>query len=94
MAERTFEWDATKARANLAKHGVSFDEATAVFRDPLAQMHADPDHSGEESRSIMVGHGGAQRLLVVSFLYRSDRIRIISARAATRGERHRHEEST
>ena len=62
-------------------------------RDPLARMHGDPDHSQEEWRAIMVGHSGQDRLLVVSFVYRSDRIRIVSAREATRGERREYEES-
>jgi uncharacterized DUF497 family protein len=93
MADRTFEWDPIKAAANLQNHGVSFDEASKVFQNPLAKMHGDPDHSQEEWRAILVGHSGEQRLLVVSFAYRSDRIRIISARAATRGERREYEES-
>ena len=94
MADRTFEWDPTKATANIQRHGVSFDEASTVFQDPLAKMHGDPDHSQEEWRAIMVGHSGQHRLLVVSFVYRSDHIRIISARAATRGERREYEERT
>jgi hypothetical protein len=93
MADRTFEWDPTKAAANVQSHGVSFGEASTVFQDPLAQMHGDPDHSEQEWRAIMVGHSGRHRLLVVSFVYRSDCIRIISARAATRGERREHEEN-
>ena len=96
MAHRTFEWDPIKAAANIQTHGVSFGEASMVFQDPLARMHGDPDHSQEEWRAIMVGHSGQDRLLVVSFVYRSyrsDRIRNISARAATRGERREYEET-
>ena len=82
-----FEWDEAKAEANLKKHGVSFDEACSLFKDPLYLVFADPDHSETESRSIIVGESTKQRLLVVSFVERQNSTRIISARDATRSER-------
>jgi uncharacterized DUF497 family protein len=78
-----FEWDAAKARANLRKHGVSFDEATTVFGDPLARTIYDPLHSDEEHRFVIIGESHARELLVVVFTDRERKIRIISARAAT-----------
>lgn len=61
-----FEWDAAKGQANLRNHGVSFDEASSVFRDPLAILMADPDHSHGEERYLVLGMSIEQRLLVVS----------------------------
>jgi uncharacterized DUF497 family protein len=89
-----FEWDASKAAGNLAKHGVAFEEAVSVFADLLAALFDDPDHSGEESREIIVGLSTKPRLLVVSFTERDGRVRLISARPATAAERRRHEEHT
>ena len=90
-----FEWDAAKARANLRKHGVSFDEAASVFEDLLAEIYDDPDHSNGEHREIILGHSVLARLLVVSFTEREpDRVRIISARRANRQERQRYETDT
>jgi len=79
----------------VTKHGVSFDEASTVFADPLAVIFVDDEHSKDELREIIVGHSGLGRLLLVSFKER-DRIivRIISARKATRRERKNHEEAT
>jgi len=57
-----FEWDAQKARANQRKHGVSFDEASSVFDDPLAKIFADDEHSDGEQREIIVGHSIVDRL--------------------------------
>lgn len=88
-----FEWDETKAEANLRKHAVSFPEAATAFADPLAAIFPDPDHSEEEVREILVGHSERNRLLVVSFTERGANIRIISARVASAGERRRHEEN-
>jgi uncharacterized DUF497 family protein len=62
-----FEWDRRRAQANLKKHGVSFEEAATVFRDALAPMFDDPDHSPGEDREIIVGHSVLGRLLLVSF---------------------------
>lgn len=88
-----FEWDAAKAAFNLRKHRVSFTEALSVFSDPLARIFADPDHSSEESREIIVGNSSKQRLLLVCYTERAARIRIISARQATKLERENYEEN-
>jgi hypothetical protein len=87
-----FEWDPDKAARNLAKHGVSFDEAATVFGDPLAMTYFDPDHSDEEDRFVTFGHSDQGRLLIVSHTDREVRVRIISARAATRKERRQYEQ--
>ncbi len=89
-----FEWDPTKADRNLEEHGVSFDEATTVFRDTLSITIADPDHSVSEDRFIDIGMSHRGELLVVSYIERKYRIRIISARRATRAERKNYEEAT
>ena len=88
-----FEWDPAKARQNLHKHGVSFEEASSVFYDPLAVMGADPDHSEGEERLITFGMSSQGRLLVVAHTERGEAIRIISARVATQSERQIYEES-
>ena len=89
----TFEWDPGKDAANRAKHGVRFDEAATAFADPLARLVDDPRHSEGEYRLTLLGQSIRRRLLVVMFTERSaDRIRIISARRATRRERHDYEE--
>jgi uncharacterized protein len=96
VSERTtpeFEWDATKARENLKRHAVAFEEALTVFADPLARIFDDPDHSENERRELIVGHSAQQRLLVVSFTERQPRTRIISAREATTHERQAYEEN-
>ncbi len=82
-----FVWDPRKAKGNLAKHGISFDEAKTLFDDDLFLVFADPDHSGEENRFIIMGQSKRRRLLLVAYTERSDAIRIISAREATRHER-------
>ena len=89
-----FEWDPAKAARNFAKHGVSFDEASTVFGDLLAGTILDPRHSGEEPRFITVGRSTGQRLIIVAHAEREDRIRIISARRATRRERRNYESET
>jgi uncharacterized DUF497 family protein len=83
-----FSWDPKKAALNLKKHKVGFEEAVTVFYDPLAKVAHDPDHSDDEDRFIIVGHSQKNQLLFVVHLYRdgSDRIRIISARRATKQE--------
>lgn len=88
----SFEWDAGKAAANIAKHGVSFDEAASVFLDPLAVSGPDPDHSIDESRYVTFGLSSLGRLLVVAHTWRRGAIRVISARRATRVERKLYEE--
>jgi uncharacterized DUF497 family protein len=87
-----YEWDPTKAKANLRDHRVSFEEAVTLFLDPLAITYRDPDHSDEEEREITIGHSVKQRILFVSHCQRADRVRIISARRATRKERKQYEE--
>ena len=88
-----FEWDPKKARANLAKHDVSFEEAMTVFANPLARIFVDVAHSVNESREIIIGHSARRQLILVSFTGIGDRVRIISARKATRTERKDYEES-
>jgi hypothetical protein len=83
----SFEWDAQKAIRNKKKHRVTFKEATTVFKDALALIFDDDEHSEEEYREIIIGHSNRGRLLIVSFTERDDMIRIISARKADRGER-------
>jgi uncharacterized protein len=87
-----FEWDPRKARSNVAKHGVTFDEAATVFRDTLSVTIFDPLHSEGEERFVLLGHSCRNRLLVVVHKESSGRIRIISARQATAKERRFHEE--
>jgi uncharacterized DUF497 family protein len=87
-----FEWDENKAAANLAKHGVSFEEAASVPNDSLYVDFYDPDHSDDEHRYVIVGISEQRRLLVVSYTERGDAIRLISARVATRMEREAYEE--
>jgi uncharacterized DUF497 family protein len=89
-----FEWDEEKARKNVNKHGVSFDEARSVFDDPLGRIDDDPDHSLAENRELIVGYSRLGRLLLVNFVARGERVRIISARETDRDERRRHEEDS
>lgn len=95
MANLEFTWDQTKARANLSKHGVSFDEAQSVFLDDRARLLDDPDHSDDEDRFILLGMSAAPRLLVVVHAYRESAglIRIVSARKANPRERRVYTES-
>jgi uncharacterized DUF497 family protein len=86
-----FEWDPGKARWNLRKHGVSFDEAVTAFYDPLSATFDDPNHSIGEQRYITVGVSSQNRLLIVGHTERGEAVRIISARLATAHERKRHE---
>jgi uncharacterized DUF497 family protein len=88
-----FEWNNTKEKGNVAKHGVAFDEAKTVFSDPCARIIDDPDHSDDESRFVIIGISQKLRLLVVCHCYREcdEVIRIISARKATTNERRTYE---
>ncbi len=86
-----FEWDEDKAKSNVQKHGIRFEEASSVFNDPLAAIFADEAHSDDEQREILVGYSAAGRLLIVAFTERSQAIRIISARQTTKRERSDHE---
>lgn len=88
MTDLHFEWDEAKARGNVNKHGISFEEAKSVFLDDHAKMIPDPDHSAEEDRFILLGYSSSLKLLVVCHCYRASGrvIRLISARKATRTE--------
>jgi len=86
------EWNARKARENLRKHGVSFEEASSVFFDPLSVTGDDPDHSVSERRLVTFGVSSSGRLLAVAHTEKEDVIRIISARQTTRAERKLYEE--
>jgi uncharacterized DUF497 family protein len=88
-----FEWDPDKARRNLAKHGVTFDEASTAFDDPLSLTIDDPDHSVGEGRLLLLGETAAGKLVVVSHLADDETVRIISARLAERHERREYEEA-
>lgn len=88
-----FELDPAKAAANLRKHGVSFEEASTVFYDPLAVTGPDPDHSRGEQRYVTFGMSSSERLLVVGHTDRGEEtIRIFTARPATPNERRIYEE--
>lgn len=87
-----FEWDPDKASHNLAKHGVTFEEAQTAFADTLFLAFEDPNHSSEEQRFLLMGHSDRGRLLVVAYTERRARVRLISAREATRRERKAYEE--
>lgn len=89
-----YEWDPAKAARNRRKHGVSFDEASSVFRDPFAITFDDPDHSLDERRFITIGVSSRQRLLFVAHVdHRVARVRLISARRATPSEANAYQES-
>lgn len=88
-----FEWDAQKSQSNSRKHGVTFGEAMSAFADPLSITVPDPDHSIWEVRHLLLGQSTRGRLLVVAHTERVDRIRLISARVATRHERKVYEET-
>ena len=88
----SFEWDEEKAKANLKKHRVSFDEATTVLNDSFSITIPDPDHSVDEQRYIDIGSSDNGRVLVVVYTERSPNIRIISCRRATPSERKLYEE--
>jgi uncharacterized protein len=92
MDDVEFTWDPAKAAANLSKHGVSFEDASTVFRNPLAKVLPDPTHSEQDQRSLIIGHSAGGRLLLVVFTESGDRIRIISARDASARERREYEE--
>jgi uncharacterized protein len=91
-----FEWDEKKAAGNLKKHGVSFDEATTAFADPLGLDGEDIDHSSRESRRLRLARSLSGRLLVIAYTIRrpghEEATRIISARRASRQERSTYEE--
>ena len=89
MDDIRFEWDPAKAKLNVRKHRVAFEEARTAFSDDRALIIDDPEHSSDESRFVLLGMSVTLRILVVVHLYRAarDTIRIISARRATKSER-------
>lgn len=89
MAALRFDWDPRKASANVAKHGVGFEEAVTGFSDEAGLLLDDPVHSATEDRFILLGVSSRLRLLVVVHCYRAadSVIRVISARKADREER-------
>lgn len=86
-----FEWDAKKAKANLLRHGVSFEEASTVFGYPLSETYDDPDHSESESRFVIIGLSSRGRLLFIAHRDDINSVRIISARELTATERKHYE---
>ena len=88
MDEIRFSWDVNKAKTNIEKHGVSFEEALTVFSDEFAIIFDDPEHSEEEDRTIILGFSASARMLIVCHCLREEGnvIRIISARKATKTE--------
>ena len=87
-----FEWDPDKAKSNIGKHRVTFEEAMSAFRDPFSLTVPDPNHSELEDRLILMGLSDRQRLLVVVYVERDDALRLISARAADPDEKREYEE--
>ena len=91
--ELRFEWDSRKAAGNVAKHGISFEEASTVFGDPLGRIVGDPRHSEEERRFVLMGRSKAGRFLAVMFTERGESVRLISARRAAGRERKQYEKN-
>ena len=89
----TFEWDPNKARTNLGKHGVSFEEASTIFRDASSLTIHDPLHSETEDRFVTIGSSHRRKLIVVVHTERGDNIRIIRARPASRREKRSYEKT-
>jgi uncharacterized protein len=87
----TFEWHEAKARLNVQKHRVAFDEALSVFSDPRLVTFPDHLHSASEERCLGIGCSEQGRVLLVVYTERGDRIRIISSRKATATERKTYE---
>lgn len=87
-----FEWDPQKAIRNLKNHGISFEEASTVFDDPILITFLDEKHSIGENRYITIGLSQQNRLLLIAHTERKEQIRIISARKATPHERRFYEE--
>lgn len=92
-----FAWDPVKAAANLAKHRVSFDQGASALLDPLAVTLFDAEHSQDEERWFTLGMSSQGKMLAVSHTYApidalTVRVRVISAREATRAERQQYEE--
>ena len=88
-----FEWDPEKEQKNIRKHKVDFEEASSIFDDPMFITVLDEEHSSDEERYITIGISNKNRLLLVAHPERNDRIRVISARKATRNEEKFYEEA-
>ena len=88
-----FEWDESKARINLRKHKVGFEEAKTVFNDPFLITFPDPEHSDDEERYLSIGRSARGGVLVVVHTERNENIRLISSRKATPRERRFYEQS-
>ena len=88
-----FEWDPKKAASNTTKHGISFEEASSAFGDPLAHSIPDPLHSHDEDRFVLMGQTNTGRLAVVVYTDSQETVRIISARLAKPSERRRYEQT-
>ncbi|MEQ8973757.1 MAG: BrnT family toxin [Coleofasciculus sp. C1-SOL-03] len=87
-----FEWDDKKAESNFRKHGVTFEEAVTVFADPYLLFTEDSKHSEGEEREWAIGEAENGSMIVVVFTMRGEKLRIISARKATKRERRRYEQ--
>lgn len=94
MSKINFSWDDSKAQSNIAKHGISFEEAKTVFDDDNARLIYDPDHSEDENRFILLGLSCTLKILTVVHCYRDNEnnIRIISARKSTKSEAKQYKE--
>ena len=88
----TFEWDESKAKTNMRKHNVEFNEGKTIFNDPFLLTFADMDNSDDEDRYISIGLSDRDRILVLIHTDRQGTIRIISCRKATTRERRYYEE--
>jgi len=89
-----FIWDKNKAKLNLVKHNLSFEEAATVFTDPLAFVFDDVEHTRKEQRALIIGHTSKNKVIIVSFTERNQHIRMISARKATKKEKQDYEENS
>lgn len=87
VGPHVFEWHALKAMMNARKHGVSFEEAASAFQDAEGLLVLDEEHSSDEIRWILIASADLSSILFVAHLYRTERIRLISARRATKRER-------
>lgn len=87
-----FEWDPDKAAQVEREHGITFDEAITIFFDPLAATDYDEEHSDYEDRYLTIGSSSHERLVVVTHTERGSRIRLITARPATRPEKKAYEQ--
>jgi uncharacterized DUF497 family protein len=88
-----FEWDPKKAKANLSKHDISFEEASTIFDDPMFITFLDNEHSIDEERYITIELSSKARLLMIAHAERNNRMRIISARKATKNEEKYYQEA-